>query len=78
MLRTSGYKYLKLVDVILCREIPAKSVEMRWTYIICHANDVYSGGSETKMSQRSWIQMIIHRNGMLAAKRDYMHFLYNC
>ena len=60
MVRTSAYKYLKLVRGFLYGKLPAESAEMRWTYIIHDANDVYSGGSETGMSRRSWIQMIIH------------------
>ena len=46
----SGYKYLKLVHGLLCHKVPAESVETRWTYVIHHANDVCSGGSETEMS----------------------------
>jgi hypothetical protein len=60
MVRKSGYKYLKLVHGVLCRKLPAESVETRWTYVIDHVNDVYSGGSETEISRRSWIQMILH------------------
>jgi len=77
-MRTLGYKYLKLVRRFLCGKLPAESADMRWTYIIHHANDVYSGGSETEMSGRFRIQMIIHRNGILAAKKDCMDFMYNC
>jgi len=75
MVRTSGYKYLKLVHGFLCFKLLAESVETRWTYVIHHANDMYSGGSETEMSRTSWIQMIIHKNGILAANRDGMNFL---
>jgi hypothetical protein len=78
MVRMSGYKYLKLAHGFSCRKFPAKSAEMRWTYIIHHANDMYSGGSETEISRRSWIQTTIHRNYILAANKDCMHFLYNC
>jgi len=60
MVRKSGYKYLKLVHGGLCGKLPAERVETRWTYIIDHVNDVYSGGSETEISRRSWIQMIFH------------------
>jgi len=60
MVRKSGYKYLELVDGVLCRKLPAESVETRWTYVIAHVNHMYSGGSETKISRRSWIQMIFH------------------
>jgi len=51
----SHYKCLKLVHGFLCGKLPAKSAEMRWTYVIHHANDVYGGGSETEMSRRFWI-----------------------
>jgi len=77
MVRMSGYKYLKLVHGILCRKLPPKSAETRSTYVIHHANDMYSGGSETEMSRRSLIRMIIHRYGILATNKDSMHFLYN-
>jgi hypothetical protein len=50
MVRKSGYKYVKLVHGVLCRELLAKSVEMRWHYVIKHVNDMYSGGSETEIS----------------------------
>ena len=78
MMRTSHYKYQKLVHVCLCGKLPAESAEMRWTYVIYHTNDVYSGGSETEMSRRFWIRMMIHRNRILAAKNDCMDFMYNC
>jgi len=78
MVRMSGYKYQKLLDGLLCGEVPAESAETRWTYVIHNANDVYSGGSETEMSGRYSIQMLIHRNGLLAATKDCMDFMYNC
>jgi len=78
MVMTSGYKYLKLVHGLLCGKMPAESSAMRWTHVIHHSNDVYSGGSETEMSQRFWIRMIIHRNGILAAKKGSMDRMYNC
>jgi len=78
MLRTLGYKYLKLVHGFLCRKLLADSAEMQWTYVIHHANDMYSGGLETEMSRRFWIRMIIHRNGILAARKDCMDFMHNC
>jgi hypothetical protein len=78
MVRKSGYNYLKLVHGVLCCKLLGESIERRWTYIINHVNDVYSGGSETEISRRSWIQMILHRNRILAAYRGCMHFLYNC
>jgi hypothetical protein len=60
MVRKSGYKYQKLVHGVLCRKLLAESVETQWTYIVDHANEVYGGGSETEISRRSWIQMILH------------------
>ena len=78
MVRTSGYTFLNLMHGFLCRKLLAESNEMRCTYIIHHANVVYSGDSETEMSRRSWIEMIIHRNGILATNRDCLHCLYNC
>ena len=50
MVRKSGYKYLKLVHEVLCRKLPAESVETRWSCIIDQVNDMYSGGSETEIS----------------------------
>jgi len=67
MVRKAGYKYLKLVHGVLCRELPAKSVETRWTYVINNVNNMYCVGSETVISRRSSIQMILHRNCILAA-----------
>ena len=78
MVRTSGYKYLKLVHGLFCCKLPIKSAEMSWTYVIHHADDVYSGGSETEMSRRFGIRMIIHTNCILAARNDCMDFMYNC
>jgi len=72
---TSGYKYRKLVCRLLFCEGPAESAKMWWIYVIRHPNDMYSGGSETEISQRSWIQKIIHRNGILAANIDCMQCL---
>ena len=66
------------MDRCLCDKLPAESAEMPWTYVILHSNDVNSGGSETEMSRRFWIQMILHRNGILAAKQDCMDFMHNC
>jgi len=60
MVRKSDYKYLKVVNGVLCGKLPAESVEMRLTYVIDHVNDLYIGGSETEISRRSWIQMILH------------------
>jgi len=53
MVRKSGYKYLKLVHGVLCHKLLAESVDTRWTYVIDHVNNVYSGGSETEISRRS-------------------------
>jgi len=63
----SGYKYLKLVHGLLCRKLTAESIETRWSYVTNHVNDMYCGGSETRISRRSWIQIILHRNCILAA-----------
>ena len=71
----SGYKYRKLVHGLCLRKVPAESAQTRSISLIHQANDVYSGGSETELSQRSWIQMIIHKNGILAANKDCMQFL---
>jgi len=78
MVRTSCDKYLKLVNGLLCCKSPAESAEMRWTYVILHANDMYGCGSETEMSRRLWIQTIIHGNGILAAKNDCIDLMPNC
>ena len=77
-MRTSGIKYQKLVHGLFGAKLIAESAETRWAYVSHNANDMYSAGSETEMSRRFWIQMIIHRNGILAAKKDCMDFLYNC
>jgi hypothetical protein len=74
MVRTSGYKYLKQEYGVLCRKLPAESIESRLSYSINHLNDVYSGGSESEISRRSWIQMILHSTCILAANRGCMHF----
>jgi hypothetical protein len=50
MVSKSGYKYQKQVQGVLCHKLPAESIETRWTYVIDHVNDVYSGGSETEIS----------------------------
>jgi len=78
MVRTSCDKYLQLVHGLLCCKLAAESAEMRWTYVILHANDVYGRGSETEMSRRFWIQTIIHGNGILAAKKDCIDLMPNC
>jgi len=78
MARTLGYKCLKLVHGFSWSILPTESADTRWTYINHHPNDVYSGGSETEMSPRFWIHMIIHRNSLLAAKKDCMNLMYNC
>jgi len=78
MVRTLGYKYLKIIHGFSCHKVPAESADMRWTYVIDDANDVYSSGSEIELSGRSWIQMIIHRTSILAANKVWMHFFYNC
>jgi len=77
MVRTSRYKYLKPVHACLCGKLLAESTEMAWTYVIHHANDMYGGGSETEMSRKFWIRMMIHRNRILAAKNDCIDFIYN-
>ena len=78
MVKTLGYQYLKLVHGYLSGKLPAESTETQWTYVILHANAVYSGGSETEMSRRFWIQRIIHRTGILAANTECKDFIYNC
>jgi len=78
MVRRLGYKYLQLVNGCLCRELPAESADTQWTYLNHHANDVYSGGSEPEMSQRSWIQTIIQRHGILSANNECNLLFYNC
>jgi len=78
MVRTLRYPYLKLVHACLCVKFPAECADMRWTYVIHHANDVDSGASETKMSRRFWIRMMIHSNSTLGAKNGSMDFMYNC
>jgi len=78
MMRMLQYTYLKLAHGFLWSKLLAESAETRWTYVISHANDMYGGGSETGMSRRFWIRMIIHRNGIPAAKQDCMDFMYNC
>jgi len=78
MVRTSRYKYLELVHGCLCGILPAGSAEMRWTYVMHHANNVYSDGSETGMTQRFWNRMMIRTNGILAAKADGVDFMYSC
>jgi hypothetical protein len=78
MVRMSCNEYLNLVYRFLCHKLLAESVGTQWSYVIHHVTDVYSGGSEAEISQRSWIQMILHRHCILAANRGCMHFLYNC
>jgi len=77
MVRTLGYKYLEVVYGFLYDKSPAKSAETQWIVFIHFANDVYNGGSETARSRRSWIQIIIHWNGILAVNGDCMQFLYD-
>ena len=50
MVKTLRYKYVKPVHGSLRGKLQGKSAEMRWTYIIHHAKDVYSDGSDTEMS----------------------------
>jgi len=78
MVRTLGYKYLKLVHAFGYHKLLAKSTEMQWIYVIHVGNHVDTGGSDTEMSPRSWIQTIIYRNCLLAANTDSMQCLYNC
>jgi hypothetical protein len=78
MVRMSGYKYLKLVHQFLYSKLPAESAETRGIYLTHHANDVYCCGSETEISRRSWIAMIIHSHSILAGNNDCMQFLFNC
>jgi hypothetical protein len=75
MVMTSGYTYVQLVHGDFCLELPAESAETQLTYVIHHTNDMYSGGFEPEISQRSWIQMILHRNGILAANENSMHII---
>jgi len=70
MPRTSSNKFQNLVHLFLGGKLPAERAEMRWTYVIHHGNDIYRGGSETEMSRRFWIRMTIHRNGILAPKKN--------
>jgi len=77
MVRKSGCIYLKLVDGFSCRKLPAKRAEMRWTYVIRHSTEVYSGALETERSRSFVMQMIIHRSYILAVSNDCMHFAYN-
>jgi hypothetical protein len=78
MVRTSGNKYRKLVRGFLYCKLMAERAKMRWICVIRHANDMYCGGLETEISLRSWIQMIIHKNSILAANNNGMQLLYNC
>ena len=62
----------------LCGELQAETAEMRWTYVIHRANDVYSRVWETQMFRRFRIQMIFCRHGIPAANNDHMQFMCNC
>jgi hypothetical protein len=73
MVTMSGYKYLKRVYGLFCCKSPAESIELRWSYINNHVNDVYSGGSESQICRRSSIHISLHRHGILAANRCGMH-----
>ena len=42
--------------------------------VIYHSDNVSSGGSEIERLGSFWIEMSIHRNDLLAAYNDYMHF----
>jgi len=60
MMQTTGYKGLQPVLRFLCGKLPAECAETQWTSVMHLTKDVYSGDLETGMSQRSWIQIIIH------------------
>ena len=77
MVRTLGYKYLKLVHGFLCSKLPTESVETRCSYVNIYVYRLYSGGLETEIFPTSWIQMTLYRQCILAANRGCMHFLYN-
>ena len=78
MLRKSGYVLLEQVDGFVSGKLPAKRAEMRCANVIHHPDDVHGGCSETEMSERLGIQITTHRNGILAAVEDCIHFMYNC
>ena len=75
--RMSGYIYQELVDGSICRKLPVESAGTGCAYIIHRSDHMYSGGSETERPRSFWMQMIIHRNNLLAVKNDRMHFAYN-
>jgi len=51
MVRTFGYKCLKIVDGLLCRNLPADGVEIQWSCFTYYVNDMSCGGSETEISR---------------------------
>jgi hypothetical protein len=72
-----GSTCLKLVDGSVYCNLPAENAKRLQSYVIYQTDDVYSGGSETERLQSIWIQMILARNGILAANNDGNTFKQN-
>jgi len=76
--RMSGYIYRKPGDGSVCPQSVADCADTRWAYHIHRADIVYSRGSCTDRRWSSWMEIIIHRNNVLAVNHDCMYYAYNC
>jgi len=68
--RKSGSMCLKLPDGSVCINILAESAKTRRSYIIFQTDHLMSCGLEAERSRCFWIQMIMHRNCILAVNND--------
>lgn len=78
MVRKSADKCVKLVNGYSCHKLQAESAETSWTYVINCSDDVFSGGLKNAKFGSFWMDMIIHRNDMLAVTIDCIDVGYNC
>jgi len=71
--RKSGSVCPKSVDGSVCHGLLVESGEMRPSYIMYRTDDMNYGGSGAERLQCFWMQMIIHRNCILAVDNEYLN-----
>jgi len=74
-----GSRCIQLVDGSVCCKLLAESADTPWSYVIDRTDDMNSGGLNTERTECFWMQVIIHRNGMLAVNNHCMKIVqYHC
>jgi hypothetical protein len=72
--RKWSYIYNKIVDASTCSKLPTEINGMLLSCDIHCSESVHNSGSAMELPRRFSMQMIMHRNDILALNNDYMLF----